>query len=211
MPKVQCETCNVIFEREQWRIDRSKNQFCSHSCYALSLIEQKTTICDYCHKTFSRRKSEIDQVGKHFCNIECRKKSLEERHIQKPCLQCGTMVTRTISETKKTKGGFLCNITCRKLFYQGVHHPRWTGGNEYIYGPGWGKQKKLATERDNHACRICGKTKQEMGREPDVHHIDHFFNNKNNDLSNLICLCPKHHRQVEKGQVLLKYYLNGQD
>lgn len=80
--------------------------------------------------------------------------------------------------------------------HTGPDHPRWTGGISPVYGPNWNKQRKLAFERDNGACQVCGRTKEDLGREPDVHHID--FSKDNHDLNNLVTLCSKHHREAER-------------
>ena len=47
----------------------------------------------------------------------------------------------------------------------------------------------------NYRCQICGKA---VGEEYDahiseVHHIDYFTKSLNNDISNLIVVCPNHH------------------
>lgn len=47
----------------------------------------------------------------------------------------------------------------------------------------------------NYRCQICGKT---VGEEYDahiveVHHIDYFVKSLNNDVSNLLVVCPNHH------------------
>lgn len=69
------------------------------------------------------------------------------------------------------------------------------------YGPNWTKQRQKCLERDNYACRVCNKTKEEIGREPAVHHIkprSTFDGNwKQNELENLITLCHSCHGKFE--------------
>lgn len=69
------------------------------------------------------------------------------------------------------------------------------------YGPNWTKQRRKCLERDNHECRVCGKTEEEIGREPAVHHITprSEFNDswKQNELNNLITLCHSCHGKLE--------------
>lgn len=89
---------------------------------------------------------------------------------------------------------------------RGEENPRWKGGYEPYYGPNWYTQRERALARDEFSCRICGKTEEEIGRSPDVHHIQRFGDfaegsspiyEQANRLSNLVTLCPKHHRKLE--------------
>jgi len=73
------------------------------------------------------------------------------------------------------------------------------------YGENWKPVKRQALERDNHTCQNCGKTANELGREPDVHHIipiKEFDDPKeSHTLDNVICLCRSCHRRVETGKI----------
>jgi 5-methylcytosine-specific restriction endonuclease McrA len=65
--------------------------------------------------------------------------------------------------------------------------------------------RRQARERDNHACRSCGTTRDDLGQEPDVHHIvpvrDHDEPEQAHKLDNVICLCRGCHRKVEVGDL----------
>lgn len=71
------------------------------------------------------------------------------------------------------------------------------------YGANWSKQRKKCLERDDRRCRVCGKTEDDMGREPAVHHIKpriEFAESEwmtYNALSNLITLCHSCHGTLE--------------
>ncbi|WP_425433271.1 HNH endonuclease [Haloarcula nitratireducens] len=71
------------------------------------------------------------------------------------------------------------------------------------YGKNWTKQRQKCLSRDGHQCRLCEKSKSEIGREPAVHHITprSEFDDSDwrtyNALSNLITLCPNHHGKLE--------------
>lgn len=90
---------------------------------------------------------------------------------------------------------------------QGAKHYNWKGGCIIYYGKGWYTQKRKALERDNYMCQVCGKTKEDIGFYPHVHHIipfRTFDNNKEaNKLTNLVTLCPNHHIQMERGCIKL--------
>lgn len=78
----------------------------------------------------------------------------------------------------------------------------WHGGFDSYRGKNWYHQRKLALERDNNTCMICGKTAEEQGYNMIVHHIVpfRFFENdfeKANNLGNLVCLCHNCHAKQE--------------
>lgn len=68
------------------------------------------------------------------------------------------------------------------------------------YGPEWNKKRKLVRARDSYRCQICGA--QEANRSFDVHHKIPFrmiqIRDQANALENLITLCPRCHRRVER-------------
>lgn len=91
---------------------------------------------------------------------------------------------------------------------QGENNPNWKGGvtsNGIYRGPDWAEQREKALERDGHKCQICGRGVEDIGRNPDVHHIvpygDFDDHEEANRLDNLISLCPSHHGKVEKGDL----------
>jgi len=55
--------------------------------------------------------------------------------------------------------------------------------------------RKVARERDDFTCQLCGITEEECGRELDVHHRD--SDKTNNELSNLLSLCRSCHSRAE--------------
>lgn len=77
------------------------------------------------------------------------------------------------------------------------------------YGPNWQTQRKLALERDNFACRMCGASREETILH--VHHVrpfrefgyvrgqnEHYL--EANRVENLLTVCPSCHRVAEQGQ-----------
>lgn len=69
------------------------------------------------------------------------------------------------------------------------------------YGPNWSKQREKALERDDYTCRVCGVESAELDRELSVHHIrprrEFNGNWEQNELANLITVCPSCHGKVE--------------
>lgn len=58
-----------------------------------------------------------------------------------------------------------------------------------------------------HRCQICGATAKVMyGVDvTEAHHIHYFTQSFNNNASNIIILCPDHHRIVHKGHAVFNY------
>ncbi len=69
--------------------------------------------------------------------------------------------------------------------------------NQRIYKTGIIKQLKLLYKG---SCQICGCAPFEEYSDNicEVHHIEYFANTQNNNASNLIVLCPNHHRLIHK-------------
>ncbi len=59
--KVTCNTCNLIFEKKNFSVRRSKNHFCSKECKY-----KKSDSCPLCLKNIDRNKEKRSKI---FCNI----------------------------------------------------------------------------------------------------------------------------------------------
>ena len=59
----------------------------------------------------------------------------------------------------------------------------------------------------HHRCQICGATAEVMyGVDvSEAHHIEYFTKSLNNNPSNIIILCPDHHRIVHKAKGIIDY------
>lgn len=113
------------------------------------------------------------------------------------CRYCGS---ETLNKT-------YCSLSCmgqwRSENVVGEDHHNYLGGPQ-TYGENWWEKKKECLERDGHECQKCGKGKEELGQNPDVHHIQKVRSfevpENANDLENLICLCRVCHFEVEWGE-----------
>lgn len=69
------------------------------------------------------------------------------------------------------------------------------------YGPNWSKQRQKCLKRDDWTCQACGVSGDELDCELSVHHITprrtYDGNWEQNELSNLITLCPTCHGRFE--------------
>lgn len=190
-------------------------------------------VCKICGKKYKEKRCRQNRGG--HCSEKCRieaftkigiKKGKETRFKKnnKPWNKNIPMSKQVkIKLSKKLKGMHSSSNTEFKRgrnpwnkglegYLAGEKHYNWKGGYFPYYGKGWYIQREKALKRDNHACQICGKTKEEIGRYPDVHHIIPFrlFDNNEeaNKLTNLITLCPVHHITAERGDIDCESILN---
>jgi 5-methylcytosine-specific restriction endonuclease McrA len=108
----------------------------------------------------------------------------------------------------------VCSEKCRSKWlseeFVGSGHPNWKGGIKVPYGKGWNATRRQALERDSYQCRVCLKSKEEIGRNPDVHHITPlrlFIESEEHEkedahfLENVISLCVTCHRRADVGTI----------
>lgn len=127
------------------------------------------------------------------------------------CTVCRADVERWPSELSENP---VCSEECRREWlsesFAGEGHPNWKDGGSPSYGPGWNEVRRRALERDGYQCRLCTTTRDELGRNPDVHHItpvreiaaaDEHTPADAHFLQNVVCLCPSCHRKAEFGNV----------
>jgi 5-methylcytosine-specific restriction endonuclease McrA len=123
------------------------------------------------------------------------------------CDICDTVVKRWPSEITDVT---LCGRACRSKWlsetFAGENHPNWTDTEELAYGSGWDRIRRQAVKRDGYRCSLCGTTRDELGQNPDVHHIvpvrwfveaDGYTRTDAHRLENVIALCRSCHRQAE--------------
>lgn len=89
------------------------------------------------------------------------------------CDQCGATFDRVreFSDSDRVFCGSDCRAAWLPESFSGEGHPDWAGGTDTDYGPGWRRVRRRALERDGRRWVVCGAAQEELGREPDVHHI----------------------------------------
>jgi ribosomal protein S27E len=241
---VKCHHCGKEIYRPQWRLKRTNRQFCDAECYGKWLSTftgpdtpayKGTSVkvhCDHCGKIVDRDPCKIERNDHFFCCQNCyagwRKINLCGENnpnfstpaIETTCAWCGIAIQRKPWKigTVKRKHHFCCakhRAEWLKHTLVGPNSPSWKGGKYGYCGPNWRSQQRLARDRDNNTCQVCGKTQGQVGNALDVHHVKPFrsFNyiaeeNENyrqaNELSNLVTLCRSCHISVEFGKLTLK-------
>ena len=86
-----------------------------------------------------------------------------------------------------------------KLRLKGENNPRYEDGSSIgislksYRGEDWEQQKQKIYERDGYSCQKCHNN----GKLIHVHHIIPYKISKDNQLTNLVCLCPRCHMKEE--------------
>jgi len=132
------------------------------------------------------------------------------------CDNCGDTFDRYPSNIESAH--VFCSRNCQYEWlsdeFTGEGHPNWMGGGMPNYRGDWREVRRQALERDGRTCVHCGADHEELGRNPDVHHLipvrayaeasdreraeAHF-------LENVVCLCPSCHRKAEFGTLDREY------
>lgn len=179
-----CDNCGALTKRRTYRIQNNVNRFCSRLCRFAWATKQtpfftRTVVCVMCGIEFTRTRYFVEVRGDAKC---CSRKCLDQYN---------------------------------SLNRRREKNVNWNGGQgAKDYGPDWSQQNKLARKRDGNQCVLCHARSHPW--KLDVHHIIRFkfFEyvpgvNENyiqaNDLKNLIVLCKKCHRKVEKSPYILNW------
>ena len=192
-----CAYCGqVIFVRPS-RIAKSASglTFCSHRCssrYKYASLELNAQ-CKYCGQHFHRPPSELEKrpTANTYCSRNCYEQARQEGVAAKrapthqsnvgntQCAQCGKLLYRRPSLLQNTENQY-CSQECKRQFQitTGSHVPR-----EYL--------KSRYTK-----CQICGLDEREILV---IHHKDE--NRENNNLENLLVVCPNCHMRIHKGLI----------
>lgn len=230
MEKVTCDNCGKVFSRRESAIREHNfcSRGCCGEWLSKNFRGENnpnykggaiTRICEECGAEFSIPQAWLRKKGKNegrFCSKECREKWLSnylqgsnnpnyipESHITVKCIVCRKSFSVPRAWVKGERK--FCSRECFSKWLSehlvGENNPNWKGGFEPYYGCNWDTQRRRTLERDQYQCHVCGKKREEMYREPDVHHIiplrEFDTPEEANTLDNLITLCPKCHKKVE--------------
>lgn len=145
-------------------------------CYSYSDLCKKLNF--YVNGTGMRKVKEI--IEKYNLDISHfdygLRKKIKYKRVYKICPTCSNKF-ETLLDNRDEK--VTCSKSCANTYFRsGKNNPNWRNdSNNY---------RKTCFEFNKKECIICGEN-----RIVEVHHLD--GNRSNNDISNLIPLCPTHH------------------
>lgn len=160
-----------------------------------------TLTCDNCSTKIERSITDINK--NNYCSEKCYHIDSRDELVKFQCDYCDKTQKRKPSRYDVSEKHF-CDRSCTHKYLR----EKYDTSDRLRYGPTWNANRRKALERDNYSCVECGKTKSDIGREPDVHHIIPrrlYFENydepecyiRANRVDNLISLCRTHHSKWE--------------
>lgn len=186
-----CKVCGKEFTNYK------AQKYCGWNCW-LKIHEAKyvTLQCDLCGKSFNRLKWYLSTTKdcKRFCSKECssKGKSPGGRRIKY------NFLTRELLEEQYLKKNKTL-LTIAKEYdvsYHNIHDRVRTFGLLKGKNP-YKSYKTLVYGKYSGKCKICG---WKEGR-CDIHHIVERKDGGTNDITNLVLLCPNHHRLWHEGKL----------
>lgn len=136
--------------------------------------------CQNCGKSFKGYQYEIDK--RKFCSQSCSSSMKRDRAIKSTCISCSNEFTALYNNKK------FCSKPCKQRYYR---------AQSKVIDNSLSTIKKNSK---NKTCEICGWKETSC----DVHHIVEQCNGGTNEKTNLIVLCPNHHRMVHRNLVSLE-------
>ncbi len=143
--------------------------------------------------------SSADQMGFEFGDSRPVRSSGTE--VERACVRCRRAVPVPAWYAEMVDLHF-CGAVCRQQWVeqQPDFQPR-LGLSSRRRGANWDQQARRARERDGYACRVCGVSEEEIGRQLDVHHKIPYRSFKSNveanKLENLVSVCASCHAKLE--------------
>ena len=120
--------------------------------------------------------------------------------VEKECEECGEEMVVLQTTVDQGRGRFY-SASCRDTWFS----HEYDNPHANPYSGKWYKMRHQIYKRDDHQCVRCGRHRQEIGREPEVHHftpIREFDDPQDaHRPDNLICLCRGCHSQAEFGVI----------
>jgi hypothetical protein len=213
LPNRTCKGCGTEFYDEKARLefcDDCNPEASEHNGNWKDAKESAN--CRICSAEFEYYPSNKDGVYCPPC-VEASEEFLgtpsyevwDVQRVERSCNQCGDEFVVLKSKAERGYGKF-CDRDCLSEWlsdnWQGEDHPQWVEGKTRYAGRWW-TVRRGARARDDDQCRVCGKSKEEIGREPDVHHVEPIrtFDDSQeaHRMDNVICLCRSCHRRGRRG------------
>lgn len=119
----------------------------------------------------------VEKLGLSFETLK--ENHFNKYHTKKICPVCGKEFYTDVG--KKGRKKVCCSYACSNTYFR-------SGENNGMYHKAT-KYTTLAFRQHPHKCCVCGEEKI-----VEIHHFD--GNHNNNDIINLVPLCPTHHQYI---------------
>jgi 5-methylcytosine-specific restriction endonuclease McrA len=140
-----------------------------------------------------------DNRKHHICPI-CQEEDKNSDKVRCMCDYCGKEFLRTPSKLEKSKSGLhFCSRECKDNAQKMGSGKDFNDMRPNHYGTATKNYREKAFKEYNHECAVCGYNEDKDILE--VHHIDE--NRENNEIDNLIILCPICHRKLTSHKYIL--------
>lgn len=213
-------TCKQCGKEYKMNSRKENRLFCGVDCYLqyraehpeeFSTKKRVTVACEYCGKEFEKGFSAYKKTPHHYCSRECANRARSE-------------TLKSVPELAHSKGAAITCETCGQTFYVKYHlvgkrkHCSRACAAAALFGTKRERAPRDTTGKNNpnykgtnnrttakqvyfrsgmpRRCLICS-----WDTFVDVHHITPRRHGGTNDLTNLIGLCPNHHRMADKGMI----------
>lgn len=126
----------------------------------------------------------------HFLKNGKQTKRALDKLVDKICPVC--------SKTFTTKSAITCSFACRNTYFRsGKDHPNYKGEGAKTW------HRTIGFEHHDHKCCVCDES-----LIVEIHHYDN--DHDNNEPSNLVPLCPTHHKYIHsvKGKELIGHIVD---
>ena len=172
--------------------------------YISGYVNSSSTIKIKCLKHNFQFETKYDNVRrsnrKHhvcpYCLNQDNQQRYKENRQEIKCAYCGKKFYRSLSKIEKSKSGlYFCCRQHKDLAQQIQSGKQFDAIRPNHYGTNdkdISDYRKNAFRKYQHKCFICGWNEDQSILE--VHHIDE--NHSNNEISNLLILCPICHRKI---------------
>ena len=143
---------------------------------------------------FMRGKNDIRCSCKK-CHDDATNERFKENREEIECAYCGKRLIKSKSKLLCSKTGlYFCCREHKDLAQRIESGERFNELRPLHYGEVYSNYRLLAFRNYPHECAVCGYHDDDDMSLLEVHHIDE--NRENNDLKNLIVLCPNCHKKL---------------
>lgn len=140
-------------------------------------------ICETCGKPFQADTREVNRGNGKYCSQSCANRAPKSLQYKMICKHCG----REFMAASKTAK--YCSDSCKQKNYRARQREVSVESNLCI--------KTLYDIFENIPCEICAWDKTTR----DLHHIVEVAEGGQNEVNNIICVCPNCHRMIHNNLI----------